>query len=193
MLSVVIATEESEQALLRTLAALVSGAVAGVVREVIVADAESGDSTTQIAEGAGCRVLTSHEPLGARLKAAAAAARAPWLLFLGPGTVPDATWIDETRRFIELAELSGRARSYAAAFRRNSATFRPTLIEALALLHAALGATPNPKQGLLIAKALYDRLGGHRPSAREPERDLVRRLGRRHIVLLRTGATSADT
>ena len=45
------------------------------------------------------------ETRGARLKAAAATARAPWLLFLRPGTVPDATWIDETRRFIEEAEL----------------------------------------------------------------------------------------
>jgi glycosyltransferase involved in cell wall biosynthesis len=193
MLSVVIATQESERALLPTLAALVPGAVAGIVREVIVADAGSGDSTTQIAEGAGCRVLTSAEPHGARLKAAAAGARAPWFLFLTPGTVPDATWIDETRRFIETAELSGRADTYAAAFRRNSATFRPTFIEALALLHAALGGAPNPKQGLLIAKTHYDRLGGHRPDGRESERDLVRRLGRRHIVLLRTGAIAAIT
>ena len=86
------------------------------------------------------------------------------------------------------AELWGRAGTYAAAFRRNSATFRPTLFEALALLHAALGAAPSAKQGLLIAKAHYDRLGGHRADARQPERDLVRRLGRRHVVLLRTGA-----
>ncbi len=193
MLSVLIATQESERALLPTLAALVPGAVAGIVREVIIADAGSGDSTAQIAEGAGCRVLTSAEPHGARLKAAAAAARAPWLLFLAPGIVPDATWIDETRRFIETAELLGRAGTYAAAFRRSSATFRPTLFEALALLHAALGAAPSAKQGLLIAKALYDRLGGHRPDAREPERDLVRRLGRRHVVLLRTGAIAALT
>jgi hypothetical protein len=193
MLSAVIATQESERSLLLTLAALVPGAVAGVVREVIVGDAGSRDSTGQIAEGAGCRVLTSAEPPGARLKAAAAAARAPWLLFLAPGTVPDATWIDETRRFIEAAELSGRAGTHAAAFRKGSATFRPTLIEALALLGAALGAAPIPQQGLLIAKMHYDRLGGHRPDAPEPERDLIRRLGRRHIVLLRSGAMSAVT
>jgi glycosyltransferase involved in cell wall biosynthesis len=193
MLSVVIATKESEDALLPTLAALVPGAVAGVVREVIVADAGSSDSTVQIADGAGCRVLTSAEPNGARLKAAAAVARAPWLLFLTPGIVPDATWIDETRRFIETAELSGRAGAYAAAFRRSPAAFRPTLIEALALLRAALGAAPAPKQGLLIARVLYDRLGGHRGDASEPERDLVRRLGRRRIVLLRTGALEAVT
>src|SRR6266852_4538268 len=107
MLSVVIATHDSERALLPTLAALVPGAVAGIVREVIVADAGSGDATVQIADGAGCRVLTSSGTRGARLKAAAEAARAPWLLFLPPGSVPDATWIDETRRFVEEAALRG--------------------------------------------------------------------------------------
>ena len=45
MLSVVIATENAEQRLVPTLAALVPGAMAGVVREVIVADAGSSDAT----------------------------------------------------------------------------------------------------------------------------------------------------
>src|SRR5262249_57556717 len=106
MLSVVIATHDSERALLRTLAALVAGAAAGIVREVIVADAGSRDATAAIADGAGCRVLASTQRRGPRLKAAAEAARAPWLLFLRPGVVLDATWVDETRRFIEEAELS---------------------------------------------------------------------------------------
>jgi glycosyltransferase involved in cell wall biosynthesis len=53
MLSVVIATHNSERALLPTLAALVSGAAAGIVREVIVADAGSRDATAAIADGAG--------------------------------------------------------------------------------------------------------------------------------------------
>jgi glycosyltransferase involved in cell wall biosynthesis len=188
MLSVVIATHDSERALLPTLAALVPGAVAGIVREVIVADAGSGDATAQIADGAGCRVLISSGTRGARLNAAAESARAPWLLFLPPGSVPDATWIDETRRFVEEAALRGCADSYAAAFRRVSATFRPTLIDALALLGSALGARPHTSQGLLIAKALYGRLGGHVRDGDTPERDLVRRLGRRRIVLLRAGA-----
>jgi glycosyltransferase involved in cell wall biosynthesis len=190
MLSVVIATHDSERALLPTLAALVAGAAAGVVREVIVADAGSRDATAAIADGAGCRVLTSAQTRGARLKAAAATARAPWLLFLPPGTVPDATWIEEIRRFIEQADLRGCAATYAAAFRAGSATFRPALVEALALLWASLGARPDASQGLLIAKSLYDALGGHRDVA-EPERDLARRLGRRRIVLLRCGAMAA--
>lgn len=190
MLSVVIATRDSERALLPTLAALVAGAVNGVVREVIVADAGSQDASAAIAEGAGCRVLISDAPHGARLKAAAAVAHSRWLLFLQPGTVPDATWIDEVRRFVEEAELRGRAASCAAVFRAGSATFRPTLIEAMSLLRAALGARPKPSQGLVIAKTLYEASGGHR-ELDEPERDLIRRLGRRRLVLLRAGAIVA--
>jgi hypothetical protein len=62
------------------------------------------------------------------------------------------------------------------------------LIEALVLLGAALGARPHASQGLLIAKVLYDQVGGHRRDGETPERDLIRRLGRRRIVLLRAGA-----
>src|SRR5262245_65921076 len=107
MLSVVIATHDSERSLLPTLAALVAGAAAGLVREVIVADAGSRDATAAIADGAGCRVLTSAQTRGARLKAAAASARAPWLLFLAHGTVPEATWIDDNRGYIDLHARRG--------------------------------------------------------------------------------------
>jgi glycosyltransferase involved in cell wall biosynthesis len=187
MLSVVIPTLDSERGLLPTLAALVPGVVAGMVREVIVADGGSRDASAQIADGAGCRLLVSTGPRGVRLRAAADIAHGAWLLLLQPGSVPDATWIDETRRFVEEAVLRGCADSYAAAFRRTPATFRPTLIEALALLRSSLGARPHPSQGLLITKALYDRIGGHPREGDAPERDLIRRLGRRRIVLLRAG------
>jgi Glycosyl transferase family 2 len=190
MLSVVIATQESERALVPTLAALVAGAVAGLVREVIIADGGSEDASTQIAEEAGCRVLISPDSRGARLSAAAKTARAQWLLFLTPGTVPGATWIDECQRFIEETDLSGGAGERAATFRQVSTTFRPLLIEALALLRAALTSRAKTGQGLLIAKPLYHSAGGHRSEANEPERELMRRLGRR-IVLLRTGAMTA--
>jgi IS5 family transposase len=191
MLSVVIATHDSERVLLPTLAALVAGVPSGLVREVIITDANSRDATAAIADGAGCRVLSSNGTRGARLKAAAAAARAPWLLFFAPGTVPDITWVDETRRFIEQTELSGRSETHAAVFRPGSTTFRPALAEALALLWTAVGARPSAGQGLLIARTLYDALGGHR-DVPEPERDLARRLGRRRVVLLRCQATVAS-
>jgi len=192
MLSVVIATHESERALVPTLSALVTGAVAGVVREVIIADAGSQDGTVQIAEGAGCRLLIAPGPRGGRLKAAADMARAPWLLFLAPGIVPDATWVDECRRFIEQAELTGVGSERAAVFRKVPAHFRPMLVEAFALLRAALGGSgANAGEALLIAKPLYRRLGGHLPEDEAPDRALIRRLGRRRIALLRTGVMAA--
>jgi glycosyltransferase involved in cell wall biosynthesis len=188
MLSVVIPTHESERALVRTLAPLVPGAAAGVVREVIVADAGSHDATAEVADIAGCRVLVSDEPLGTRLGAAVAAARSPWLMFLQPGVILDTTWTDDTARFIDENECGGLEHARAAVFRRAPAASapRPLLIEALSLLRAAFGGRPGPDQGLVVAKAHYQRIGGHR-DVDDPEADLIARLGRR-IVMLRSSA-----
>src|SRR4051812_7251770 len=183
MLSVIIATRESERELVRTLAVLVPGAAAGLVREVIVADSGSRDATTDVADLAGCHVLVGAGSAGMRLKAAAATARASWLMFLRPGVVMDTTWIDDAARFIE-EEAEG---SRAAVFRPTRNTMQPVLIEILALLRGALRARPDPAQGLLIAKGLYDSLGGHRDGA-DAEHDMLRRLGRRRIATLRSGA-----
>jgi glycosyltransferase involved in cell wall biosynthesis len=193
MLSVVIATENAERSLVPTLAALVPGAMAGVVREVIVADAGSDDATATIADAAGCRIDVLQAPLGERLRQAAASARAAWLLFLRPGAVPDATWTEEARRFIERAELGGEVDARAAAFRRsgNADTLGAALVEALELIAAALGVRPRPQQGLLISKTLYERSGGHLGDDADPEASLLRRLGRRRIVMLRSRALTA--
>jgi glycosyltransferase involved in cell wall biosynthesis len=189
MLSVIIATHESERTLVRTLAALVPGAAAGTVREVIIADAGSTDATAEVADVAGCEVLVSRTPLAARLRAAAARARAPWLLLLRPGTVLDPTWVDDTARFME-DDGRDANRSRAAVFRPTPgpSASRPLLLEALLLLRAALGGRARPDQGLLIARRHYDRIGGHRDDVADPEADLLRRLGRRSVVMLRTGS-----
>ena len=190
MLSVIIPTHESERALVRTLAALVPGAAAGLIREVIIADAGSRDGTADVADVAGCRFVVSEAPLAGRLSAAAATARAAWLMFLQPGTVLDATWIDETSRFLDEDQLRDPERVRAAAFRPAPASgaARPALFEALVLLRLALGGRPKPQQGLIIARHVYDAVGGHRTHD-DPEADLIRRLGRR-IVVLRSGAAA---
>jgi Glycosyl transferase family 2 len=189
MLSVIIPTLNSERVLVPTLAMLVSGAMSGVVREVSVADGGSTDATLEIADVAGCTVLASSAPLAARLRAAATAARSPWLMFLRPGTVLDATWLDETARFIEDAELSGAPRT-AAVFRKSvsARASYPVIIEALLLLKFGLFGWAHPDQGLLIAARFYNELGGHRDSAADPEAELLARLGRKRILMLRSGA-----
>ena len=125
MLSVIIATEDSERLLLPTLSALVPGALAGVVREVIVADAGSRDETAAVADVAGCRIVVSPAPLGARLKSSAAVARGSWLLFLKPGAVPDASWVDNASHFVQDTERGARADAQAAVFRSTPATRGP--------------------------------------------------------------------
>ena len=189
MLSAIIATHESERTLVPTLAALVPGVASGLLREVVVADAGSRDATAEVAEIAGCRFMASSEALGVRLKAAAAATRAPWLMFLRAGTVPEAGWIPAAERFMQTADMADKPR--AAVFRRLSAAdlMRPGLSELVAMLRAALGGGPQPEQGLLIARRFYEALGGHEGHA-DAEAALLRKLGRRRIAMLAAGAAT---
>ncbi len=186
MLSIIIATHDSERTLMPTLAALVPGAMTGLVSDVVVADGGSQDDTEVVAEHAGCKFMMVEGALALRLNRAAEAARARWLLFLRPGTVLDATWTGDTQRFVERPANTGTA----AVFRRGDPA-RAGLRDALSLLAATLGKRPSPEQGLLIAKPLYTSLGGHSQLAADPEIDLLRRIGRRRRVILPSLAYSA--
>jgi glycosyltransferase involved in cell wall biosynthesis len=189
MLSVIIPTLNSERMLVPTLTMLISGAMSGVVREVTIVDGGSTDATLEVADGAGCVVAVSSAPLGRRLNAAAAAARSPWLLFLRAGTVLDATWLEEAARFMDEAAPCGPCRP-AAVFRKSISmrSAYPVVLEALTLLKFGLFGRPHPDQGLLIDTRLYNEIGGHRDTAADPEADLLARLGRRRILMLRSGA-----
>ena len=187
MLSAIIATSESEDTLVPTLAALVPGVTAGLLGEVIVADAGSRDATAEVAEIAGCGFLASQEPLGLRLKAAAAATRAPWLMFLRAGCVPEVGWVSAAERFIEAS--GGLDYSRAAVFRPPGVAdlLRPGLAELFELVRVTLGGGAKPEQGLLIARQHYNRIGGH-PAGADAEAAMLRRIGRRRIDMLPIGA-----
>ena len=107
-------------------------------------------------------------------------------LFLRPGTVLDAPWTGDARRFVELT-----ARPDCAAVFRRGAPMQSGLRDALSLLATALGARPRPEQGLLIAKEFYSALGGHSETTADAETDLIRRIGKRRIVRLPSIAYSA--
>jgi hypothetical protein len=193
MLSVIIPTHESERVLVRTLASLVPGATAGLVRDVILADAGSRDETAAVADIAGCTLMVRPGSLAERLSAAAEAARAEWLFFLLPGTVLDQAWIGETTRFIEQMAASGAVQARAATFRRAASSGSGTsVIAELAAVLRRAGARPGPEQGLIMARRLYRELGGHRTAVSDPQTDLFRRLGRRRLVALAASATFGD-
>jgi hypothetical protein len=183
MLTAIIATHDSERALVSTLAALVPGATAGLIKEAVVADGGSRDATAEVADYAGCRFIGSQDPLGARLRMAAGTARTPWLMFLRAGCVPEPCWVGAVERFMAMAD-DGHARG-AAVFRpsRMPDVLRPGLAGLIGMLRVAFGGGHQPDQGLLIASELYRQLGGH-PDEADAEAAMLRRLGRRSIAML---------
>ncbi len=118
MLSVIIPTHNSERTLVATLAALVPGATAGLIAEVILADAGSQDDTATIADVAGANLMMLEGPLARRLRMAAAEARAPWLLFLRPGIVLDTPWTVEVGRLFSKKRGTAKPPCFAAAARK---------------------------------------------------------------------------
>mgnify|MGYP002386715292 CR=1 FL=1 len=187
MISVVIPTGNAERLLPRCFDSLIAGAVRGVVREVIVADAGSTDATLQIADAAGAHILHTRKGRGHQLAEGAAAAKSDWLLFLHPETALEPGWEVEVESFLDRARIDDpRAAVFRFALEDFGGAARRA--EAKAHLRATLFALPYGDQGLLISKRLYQQVGGYRALDRMEDADLVRRIGRRRLVSLRARA-----
>src|SRR3954463_10397075 len=184
MLSVIIPTEGAEQPAVATLAALVPGAAAGVIREVLLVDRSGSGVIERVADVAGCRFLPFAGSRAAALAAGARQARSPWLMFLHAGAVLDAGWIEETTQFIQRVALGDRPRAGYFRYARSPYAER-SWQHGLRFLVRMIGG-PSADQGLLIARDHYERLGGHAPDARRPEARLLRRLGRAPRTHLRS-------
>jgi hypothetical protein len=184
MLSVIIPTEGIEQPAVATLAALVPGAAAGIVREVLLVDRAGTDTIERVADVAGCNFLAFEGSRAAALAAGARQARSPWLMFLHAGAVLDSSWIEETTQFIQTVANSNRPR--AGIFRYARSPYAdPGWRDGFKFL-ARMITGPSAEQGLLIARDHYERLGGYRPDARRSEAKLLRQLGRSSRTMLRS-------
>jgi hypothetical protein len=130
---VLIETRNHEEALARSLAALVPAAVEGFVREVIVCDRGSTDHTHYVAEHAGCHFLAQ-----GGVAAGIRQAKGEWLLLLEPGARPAEGWTEEVA-------VHAAHQTMAARFSRARADRAPFL--------ARIFSTRRPlAEGLLITK-----------------------------------------
>jgi len=190
MISVVIPTLNAERQLPRCFDSLITAAVRGVVREVIVADGGSADGTLAIADAAGAHIVAAGRNRGAQLAAGAEAARGDWILFLHPETALEAGWEVEVESFLHQA-MPERPR--AAVFRFGLEDFGAAArrAEAKAGFRSWLLALPYGDQGLLMPRRLYKKVGFYRDLALLEDADIVRRIGRRRLVRLRSRAINS--
>lgn len=185
MISVVIPTLNAETGLAATLTALVPAVVDGQVREVIIVDGGSTDSTLEIADQAGARVITTSPSRGAQLKAGARSAKSSWLMFLHADTILQAGWEQEVGSFVEKVDSGFRVPSAAVfQFALDDDGFAPRVLEKLVRFRSRVLRKPYGDQGLLLPRALYDEVGGYQSIAMMEDLDLVHRLGRGRITQL---------
>ncbi|WP_421853275.1 glycosyltransferase [Oricola sp.] len=112
MFTFVFFTCNDAPALARSLAPLVHDAVEGHVLEVVIVDDQSTDSTRDVAEGSGCRLLDAGAGAARQL---AETARGEWIVALEPGARLLPGWCDAA------IEHALRPDASAARFRRKPA------------------------------------------------------------------------
>ena len=161
-------------------AALAALADCPLLREVIVSDGGSRDGTVAIAEAAGARVVAAPRGRGPQLIAGAAVAEGDWLLFLHADCRLMPGWEAAVATFIEGRGAVGRAGYFAFALDDDRPAAR-RLERVVAWRCRALGL-PYGDQGLLIARTLYDAVGGFAPLPLMEDVDLARRLGRHRLL-----------
>jgi hypothetical protein len=105
MISVFMECKDQEKETAVTLAALVPGAIEGLVAEVVLLDRGSRDGTALLADAAGCKFLRDTD-----LRDAIRAARGDWLLLIEPGARPLLGWIDHLGQHIAAGRQAARMR-----------------------------------------------------------------------------------
>jgi rSAM/selenodomain-associated transferase 2 len=188
MLTIIIPTLNAAARLGETLASIQSHEL---LREIIVVDGGSVDETRQIAAAANAVVMDAPRGRGQQLAAGARAARGEWLLFLHADTRLAGDWPQAAASFIADPVSARRAGYFRFALDDEASAARR--VEAAVSWRNRLLGLPYGDQGLLIGQAFYREIGGYRQVPLMEDVNLVRRIGRRHLVMLDAEAvTSAE-
>ncbi len=103
MLTVLMETRNHEAELAHTLSVLVTGAVEGLVSDVVILDRGSQDGSGTVADAAGCRFLRDW-----RIGDVLGSVRGEWLLLLEPGARPLSGWVEEIAEYMALNRRPAR-------------------------------------------------------------------------------------
>ncbi|MGH1369416.1 MAG: TIGR04283 family arsenosugar biosynthesis glycosyltransferase [Maritimibacter sp.] len=175
-LSIVIPTLNAEAQLPVALLCLMEGLEAGLLRELIVSDAESTDKTVEIAQAAGAQVLHGPPGRGGQLARGCAVARGDWLLILHADTKLSPNWSSVVAQALEEAS----PRYFKLRF--DATGFGPWVVSRWANLRARLFSRPFGDQGLLVRRSDYEAAGGYPDIALMEDIALLRKLPKPRAV-----------
>ena len=188
-LTAIVPTLDAASGLAATLASLRAARALAV--DLLVVDGGSRDGTRALALAHGARLLASPPGRGRQLAAGGAAAEGDWLLFLHADTRLQAGWDAAAAAFMATAANCCRAACFRLRFDHDSPAARR--VAWFAARRCRWLGLPYGDQGLLLARDFYRALGGFRPMPLMEDVDLVRRIGRRRLVVLECDAvTSAE-
>ncbi len=176
-ISIIIPTLNAAPQLPDTLARVMEGLNAGVVRELIVSDGGSTDDIEQLAKHIGAEFVTGPQGRGGQLIRGEQAAQGDWLLFLHADTWLPEGWSDDVLDHIK-SEQS--ALVFSLSFRDGG--FMGRLTSAWANLRTRRLGLPYGDQALLISRALYTKIGGY-PDQPLMEDVAIARALKGHITL----------
>lgn len=185
-LSIIIPTLNAEADLSATLASLMEGLDAGLIRDLVVSDGGSVDATVQIADAAGAEIIKGAAGRGGQLRRGCAAAKGTWFLILHADTHLDPGWSAVVATAIA-EDIAGYGR---LKFRADG--FAPRFVAGWANWRSRVFGLPYGDQGLLVSRAVYDAAGGYPDIALMEDVALARALKGRLQALAFTARTGAE-
>jgi rSAM/selenodomain-associated transferase 2 len=158
--------------------------------EIISVDGGSEDNTLQIISTLGLVSLQSAKGRGLQLAVGAKHANSEWLLFLHSDTVLGSEWYNEVQGFI--TKSSNNKKAAAFRFCLNHTGLPARWIETAVHWRCKIFSLPYGDQGLLINRQFYKELGGYLKIPIMEDVELIRKIGRRNISMLKTPALTSS-
>lgn len=155
--SVVIPTLGAAGGIGPCLGRLGEGLMSGLIREVIFADGGRDAAISEVAEAVGARLVRSPPGRGTQLAAGVAESRGDWVLVVHADTLLPEDWPAMVAS--HLTQNSEVAAYFGLSFDDRALAAR--LVAGWANLRSTLFGLPYGDQGLLMPRALYDRVGGY--------------------------------
>jgi glycosyltransferase involved in cell wall biosynthesis len=159
LLDIVIPSLNAGAALGSTLAALRQGCGENVFGMIVIAEAGDVAATSQVATPYGAVVVRAAKGRGHQIRAAISCTTSPWLFVCHADSMPSPDWGE---RLQSRVARHGESAAYYFDFLLDDRHVMARLVEWGVALRCRVRSLPYGDQGLIIARSLYETVGGYR-------------------------------